>query len=113
MPAPETTRPPETARTSVPASAVPGRASGDEGSEWPSLSDYLPLSSTLFDPTEGPSRGAEMPATAPERRGFPRYSTPFFLHFAPDYEIRTLPGCAMRNSIGIGFLHNLNETLSN
>ncbi len=30
---------------------------------------------------------------APERRGFPRYSTPFFLHFNPDYEIRTLPGC--------------------
>ena len=29
----------------------------------------------------------------PERRGFPRYSTPFFLHFNPDYEIRTLPGC--------------------
>ena len=31
---------------------------------------------------------------APERRGVARYSTPFFLHFAPDYEIRTLPGCA-------------------
>jgi len=30
----------------------------------------------------------------PERRDVPRYSTPFFLHFAPDYEIRTLPGCA-------------------
>jgi isopenicillin N synthase-like dioxygenase len=30
---------------------------------------------------------------APERRGVARYSTPFFLHFAPDYEIRTLPGC--------------------
>jgi isopenicillin N synthase-like dioxygenase len=30
---------------------------------------------------------------APERRGMSRYSTPFFLHFAPDYEIRTLPGC--------------------
>lgn len=29
-----------------------------------------------------------------ERRGFSRYSTPFFLHFAPDYLIRTLPGCA-------------------
>jgi isopenicillin N synthase-like dioxygenase len=28
---------------------------------------------------------------APERRGFPRYSTPFFLHFAPDYRIETLP----------------------
>ena len=30
---------------------------------------------------------------APERRGVARYSTPFFLHFNPDYEIRTLPGC--------------------
>jgi isopenicillin N synthase-like dioxygenase len=30
---------------------------------------------------------------APERRGFARYSTPFFLHFNPDYQIRTLPGC--------------------
>jgi len=30
---------------------------------------------------------------APERRGVPRYSTPFFLHFNSDYEIRTLPNC--------------------
>ena len=30
---------------------------------------------------------------APERRGKARYSTPFFLHFNPDYLIRTLPGC--------------------
>ena len=30
---------------------------------------------------------------APERRGFARYSTPFFLHFNPDYLIRTLPTC--------------------
>ncbi|MEH6663332.1 MAG: 2-oxoglutarate and iron-dependent oxygenase domain-containing protein [Brevundimonas sp.] len=30
---------------------------------------------------------------APERRGFSRYSTPFFLHFEPEYEIRTLAGC--------------------
>ena len=28
---------------------------------------------------------------APERRGFARYSTPFFLHFNPDYRIETLP----------------------
>lgn len=28
---------------------------------------------------------------APERRGFARYSTPFFLHFNPDFEIATLP----------------------
>ena len=29
----------------------------------------------------------------PERRGFPRYSTPFFLHFNSDYLIKTLPNC--------------------
>lgn len=29
---------------------------------------------------------------APERRGFARYSTPFFLHFNPDFVIETLPG---------------------
>jgi len=28
----------------------------------------------------------------PERSRFPRYSTPFFLHFNPDYAITTLPG---------------------
>jgi isopenicillin N synthase-like dioxygenase len=28
-----------------------------------------------------------------ERAGVARYSTPFFLHFRPDFEIRTLPGC--------------------
>lgn len=27
----------------------------------------------------------------PERRGHSRYSMPFFLHFRPDYEIKTLP----------------------
>jgi isopenicillin N synthase-like dioxygenase len=30
---------------------------------------------------------------APERRGVARYSSPFFLHFRPDFEIRTLPTC--------------------
>jgi isopenicillin N synthase-like dioxygenase len=30
---------------------------------------------------------------AAERRGFPRYSTPFFLHFNSDYAINTLPSC--------------------
>jgi len=30
---------------------------------------------------------------APERRGYSRYSTPFFLHFRPDYRIETLPEC--------------------
>lgn len=29
----------------------------------------------------------------PARRHLPRYSTPFFLHFAPDVVIRTLPDC--------------------
>lgn len=28
-----------------------------------------------------------------ERMKYPRYSTPFFLHFNPDFEIKTLPGC--------------------
>jgi isopenicillin N synthase-like dioxygenase len=30
---------------------------------------------------------------APERRGTPRYSMPFFLHPAPDFLIKALPGC--------------------
>lgn len=30
----------------------------------------------------------------PQRARFSRYSMPFFLHFNPDFEIRTLPGCA-------------------
>ncbi len=30
---------------------------------------------------------------APERRHLPRYSTPFFLHFAPDYRLETLNNC--------------------
>ncbi|MFC3068228.1 isopenicillin N synthase family dioxygenase [Phenylobacterium soli] len=30
---------------------------------------------------------------SPERRGFARYSTPFFLHFNSDYLIETLPNC--------------------
>jgi len=29
----------------------------------------------------------------PERRGFPRYSTPFFLHFNSEYRIETLKNC--------------------
>ncbi|HVY88042.1 MAG TPA: 2OG-Fe(II) oxygenase family protein [Hyphomonadaceae bacterium] len=29
----------------------------------------------------------------PERSRFPRYSTPYFLHFRPDYEIETLASC--------------------
>ncbi len=33
-----------------------------------------------------------------ERMAFPRYSTPFFLHFNPDFEIRTLPGCITPNN---------------
>ena len=30
---------------------------------------------------------------APDRRGMPRYSTPFFLHFNPDFRIETLDHC--------------------
>jgi isopenicillin N synthase-like dioxygenase len=40
-----------------------------------------------------PSTSHRVVNPAPERRGFARYSTPFFLHFNPDYEIRTLPSC--------------------
>lgn len=43
--------------------------------------------------------GGRLPSTthrvvnpAPERRGHARYSTPYFLHFRPDYCIATLPG---------------------
>ena len=32
---------------------------------------------------------------APERRGTARYSTPFFLHFRPDFLISTLPSCVV------------------
>jgi len=40
-----------------------------------------------------PSTSHRVVNPAPERRGFPRYSTPFFLHFEPEYAIETLPGC--------------------
>jgi isopenicillin N synthase-like dioxygenase len=40
-----------------------------------------------------PSTSHRVVNPSPERRGFSRYSTPFFLHFAPDYLIRTLPAC--------------------
>ncbi len=30
---------------------------------------------------------------AADRAHLPRYSIPFFLHFAPDYVIKTLPSC--------------------
>ncbi|MBC7507092.1 MAG: isopenicillin N synthase family oxygenase, partial [Sandarakinorhabdus sp.] len=43
--------------------------------------------------------GGRLPSTThrvvnpvPERAAFPRYSTPFFLHFRPDYRIETMPG---------------------
>ena len=40
-----------------------------------------------------PSTSHRVVNPQPDRRAFSRYSTPYFLHFAPDYEIRTLPGC--------------------
>jgi isopenicillin N synthase-like dioxygenase len=40
-----------------------------------------------------PSTSHRVVNPAPERRGYSRYSTPFFLHFAPDYLIRTLSSC--------------------
>ena len=38
-----------------------------------------------------PSTSPRVMNPPPERRGIPRYSMPFFLHFRPDYVIRTLP----------------------
>jgi isopenicillin N synthase-like dioxygenase len=40
-----------------------------------------------------PSTSHRVVNPAPERRHLPRYSTPFFLHFAPDFLIQTLPNC--------------------
>jgi isopenicillin N synthase-like dioxygenase len=40
-----------------------------------------------------PSTSHRVVNPAPERRGVPRYSTPFFLHFNSDFLIETLPGC--------------------
>lgn len=40
-----------------------------------------------------PSTSHRVVNPAPERQGFSRYSTPFFLHFRPGYEIRTLENC--------------------
>jgi len=40
-----------------------------------------------------PSTTHQVVNPAPERRGFPRYSTPFFLHFNSDYRIKTLANC--------------------
>ena len=40
-----------------------------------------------------PSTTHRVANPASERRGIARYSTPFFLHFAPDYRIETLRGC--------------------
>jgi isopenicillin N synthase-like dioxygenase len=40
-----------------------------------------------------PSTSHRVVNPPPERRGVARYSTPFFLHFNPDFEIRTLPSC--------------------
>ncbi len=40
-----------------------------------------------------PSTSHRVVNPPPERRGVSRYSTPFFLHFNPDFVIDTLPGC--------------------
>jgi isopenicillin N synthase-like dioxygenase len=40
-----------------------------------------------------PSTTHRVANPAPERAGAARYSMPFFLHFAPDYVIQTLPQC--------------------
>jgi isopenicillin N synthase-like dioxygenase len=40
-----------------------------------------------------PSTTHRVANPAPEAAGRARYSMPFFLHFAPDFLIETLPGC--------------------
>ncbi len=40
-----------------------------------------------------PSTTHRVANPAPERRAAARLSTPFFVHFDPTFEIRTLPGC--------------------
>jgi isopenicillin N synthase-like dioxygenase len=40
-----------------------------------------------------PSTSHRVVNPSPERRNVARYSTPFFLHFNPDYEIATLQAC--------------------
>jgi isopenicillin N synthase-like dioxygenase len=40
-----------------------------------------------------PSTSHRVVNPAPERAHLPRYSIPFFLHFAPDFLIETLPSC--------------------
>jgi isopenicillin N synthase-like dioxygenase len=40
-----------------------------------------------------PSTSHRVINPAPARAHLPRYSIPFFLHFAPDYLIKTLPSC--------------------
>ena len=40
-----------------------------------------------------PSTSHRVVNPAPERSKFPRYSTPFFLHFAPDVVIESQPQC--------------------
>jgi isopenicillin N synthase-like dioxygenase len=40
-----------------------------------------------------PSTSHRVVNPPPERRGIPRYSMPFFVHYAPDYIIRTLKNC--------------------
>jgi isopenicillin N synthase-like dioxygenase len=39
-----------------------------------------------------PSTSHRVINPTPERASFARYSTPFFLHFNPDFVIETLPG---------------------
>lgn len=40
-----------------------------------------------------PSTSHRVVNPAPERRAYSRYSMPFFLHFEPEVEIRSLPAC--------------------
>ena len=66
----------------LPINAPPGAEGGNIGDMLQRLTNHV-LPSTTHRVVNPP----------PERRGVARYSTPFFLHFAPDYLIKTLPSC--------------------
>ena len=72
----------------------------DRGGEWlainpPPGSAVVNIGDMLARLTNDvlPSTTHRVVNPAPERQSVARYSTPFFLHFRPDFLIATLPGC--------------------
>jgi len=66
----------------IPVSAIPGTVLVNIGDMLQRLTNHVLPSTThrVVNPPGGAARRS-------------RYSVPFFLHFNPDFEIRTLPGC--------------------